>query len=566
MSYQVLARKLRPQSFTELIGQDHVATTLLNALKSGRMPHALLFTGARGVGKTSTARILAKSLRCQNAKEFVPCHECVDCQEITSGRSVDVIEVDGASNNGVENIRELRETVGYMPSRGKYKIYIIDEVHMLSTSAFNALLKTLEEPPAHVVFIFATTEPHKIPVTILSRCQRFDFRRIPTRQVATRLQEIVSAEGVKAESQALWLVARESEGSMRDSLSLLEQIITYCGNTITHKQVIEVLGLTDRTILGQMLQAIVSRDVKMVLDIVERIFYQGYDPKQFAQDLLESLRNLMIVKLSSGARTQSQSLEFLDLPDSEVEELQRLAQSLSEEDIHLIFDMTLKGVGDVVRASDPRVVLEMVLIRLTQAPRLQSLQAIIDSLSQGKPLEVRKAPAGSSGGAGTGSLAKSEPASKPQVQKPVSPTPVRTEVPVQSRELDQTTWIEFIDQVKKKKPLLGAKLEYAAFSGVDGQTILLKFSPDQEFFYSQLVKPEALNQIKELAQEYFSKAFDFKVETKGEKETVLSPKEIIDKKAAQAHEDLMKKIEAHPLIAEAKNTLNARITSIQDSP
>src|ERR1700677_2764348 len=224
------------------MGQEHVAQTLLNGLKSSRMPHALLFTGPRGVGKTSAARILAKSLRCTNAKDFVPCNECYDCVEITAGNALDVIEVDGASNNGVENIRELRETIGYMPSRGKYKIYIIDEVHMLSTSAFNALLKTLEEPPPHVIFIFATTEVQKIPATIVSRCQRFDFSGIGSRQIVDCLRAVVAAEGLKADDDALELVARRAGGSMRDAQSLLDQLLAFGGDRLTLDQIHHMLG------------------------------------------------------------------------------------------------------------------------------------------------------------------------------------------------------------------------------------------------------------------------------------------------------------------------------------
>ena len=222
MSYQVIARKWRPQSFDQLVGQDHISQTLQNALRHDRLPHALLFTGPRGTGKTSSARILAKSIRCPNAVDFVPCNTCTECMDIAQSRSVDVIEIDGASNNGVDAIRELRDTVGYMPSRGKQKVYIIDEVHMLSTSAFNALLKTLEEPPPHIVFVLATTEVHKIPLTILSRCQRFDFRSISTRQITDHLRVICEKENVSAEEEALWIIARQGNGSMRDSQSLLD--------------------------------------------------------------------------------------------------------------------------------------------------------------------------------------------------------------------------------------------------------------------------------------------------------------------------------------------------------
>ena len=256
LAYQVIARKWRPNSFNELVGQSHVSQTLLNALKSDRLPHALLFTGPRGTGKTSSARILAKALRCPNAVDFTPCNSCSDCEDIAAGRSVNVIEVDGASNNGVDAIRELRDAVGYMPSTGKYKVYIIDEVHMLSMSAFNALLKTLEEPPEHVVFVLATTEVHKIPNTVLSRCQRFDFRRIPFRAIAEHLGNICKSENISAEEQALWLLARQGEGSMRDSQSLLDQVITFSSGNITLQRVVEVLGLTDRQLLTDTLTAV----------------------------------------------------------------------------------------------------------------------------------------------------------------------------------------------------------------------------------------------------------------------------------------------------------------------
>jgi DNA polymerase III subunit gamma/tau len=311
LAYQVIARKWRPQSFHDLVGQEHISTTLLNALRNNRLPQALLFTGVRGTGKTSSARILAKSLRCPNAKDFVPCGVCSECEDIANSRSLDVIEIDGASNNGVDAIRELRETVGYMPSSGRYKVYIIDEVHMLSTSAFNALLKTLEEPPAHVVFIMATTEAQKIPNTILSRCQRFDFRRIPSRQIAAQLQKISESEGVKVEPEAVWLIARQADGSMRDSQSLLDQVITFANGDLTLAKAVEVLGLTDRTVLLEAISALVSRNTQATVDLIEKVFKAGYDPKVFAQDLLEEIRNALLVRLCVDDPTR-----VVDLPDN----------------------------------------------------------------------------------------------------------------------------------------------------------------------------------------------------------------------------------------------------------
>ena len=267
LSYQVIARKWRPQSFSEMVGQTHITQTLGNALHNNRLPHALLFTGPRGTGKTSSARILAKSLRCATAKDFIPCNQCTTCLEIAAGSSPDVRELDAASNNGVDDIRDLLSGVMHMPTSGRYKIYIVDEVHMLSTSAFNALLKTLEEPPSHVIFILATTEVHKIPQTILSRCQRFDFRRIPTRQIAEHLKLICDSEKVSYEEEALWLIARQGDGSMRDSQSLLDQVISFTNGKLTKALCTDILGLSDRGLLLDTLKALVARDTQGALTV-----------------------------------------------------------------------------------------------------------------------------------------------------------------------------------------------------------------------------------------------------------------------------------------------------------
>ncbi|MDZ4081988.1 MAG: DNA polymerase III subunit gamma/tau [Bdellovibrionales bacterium] len=370
--YQVIARKWRPQSFQDLVGQDHISTTLVNALRGDRLPQALLFTGVRGTGKTSTARILAKSLRCSNVKDYVPCGVCRDCEDIATSRAVDVVEIDGASNNGVDAIRELRDSVGYMPSSGRYKVYIIDEVHMLSTAAFNALLKTLEEPPAHVVFILATTESQKIPNTILSRCQRFDFRRIPSRQIADQLMKICSAEGVQVGPEALWSIARQADGSMRDSQSLLDQVITFSNKEITLEKVIEVLGLTDRQLVIDGTSALIRRDSGLALQLIEKVNRSGVDPKIFAQDLLEEVRNALMVRLCHDDPTR-----VVDLSDSEIQALTKLAGETTAEDLHTLFDMMLKGVSDLLRASDPRLVLEMTMLRVSSSPTMVSLRQLM---------------------------------------------------------------------------------------------------------------------------------------------------------------------------------------------
>ncbi|HRO65945.1 MAG TPA: DNA polymerase III subunit gamma/tau, partial [Pseudobdellovibrionaceae bacterium] len=336
MSYQVIARKWRPQTFADLVGQTHITQTLANALKTGRVHHALLFTGPRGTGKTSSARILAKSLRCPNAVDFIPCNTCTSCVEIAQSRSMDVQELDAASNNSVDDVRKLLDGVMSAPSSGRWKIYIIDEVHMLSTSAFNALLKTLEEPPAHVMFILATTEVHKIPETILSRCLRFDFKRISTRTVTDRLKTICDAEGIKADEDALWLIARQGDGSMRDSLSLLDQVITFTSGQITKEIVTRILGLTDRGLLFETLNQLVARDPHGMLKVLEGLGQSGLEPRLFVNELLETLRNVLVIRISGAGMTG-----ILDLPDSEMKFLAEIGSQMTEEETHFLFDMAL---------------------------------------------------------------------------------------------------------------------------------------------------------------------------------------------------------------------------------
>src|SRR4030066_1794670 len=287
MSYLVLARKWRPQVFEEVAGQRHITQTLQNAISQKRVAHAFLFAGARGVGKTSTARILAKALNCETGPHTDPCNHCNICKEITNGTSMDVIEIDGASNRGIDEIRELRENVRYNPAKSRYKIYIIDEVHMLTKEAFNALLKTLEEPPPHIIFIFATTEPQKIPATIISRCQRYDFKRVPFKEIIGSLKRILEEEKIQVSQRGLLSIAQESEGSLRDAQSLLDQVIAYAGKNIKDEDITEVLGLIDRKILNDTIEAIANRDVERCMEVIEMVYHFGYDLQHFCRELLQ---------------------------------------------------------------------------------------------------------------------------------------------------------------------------------------------------------------------------------------------------------------------------------------
>jgi len=374
MSYQPIARKWRPDSFEGIVGQLHVTRTLQNAMRLGRVHHAFLFTGARGVGKTSAARVLARALNCEQGDGVEPCGVCGMCVEIRAGTCPDVIEIDGASNNSVEDVRDLRESVRYAPQRGRRKIYIIDEVHMLSRGAFNALLKTLEEPPEHVVFIFATTEPHKIPETILSRVQRFDFKRIPLGTVVQRLAQVCEGEGVRAQPEALRLIARAGEGSMRDSQSLLDRVISFCGEDLGVEQVTDVLGLVDRSLLYNMLQGMLQGEADRCLDCIEQVDSYGYDLNEFTAELLELLRDATVLGLSpTGQR-------HLELPDEERARLSAFAKDVPPEVFVRSFQVMMEVQEQVARAARPRMVLEMAVARLLCIRPARPLDQVVERL------------------------------------------------------------------------------------------------------------------------------------------------------------------------------------------
>ncbi|MBI4125856.1 MAG: DNA polymerase III subunit gamma/tau [Deltaproteobacteria bacterium] len=404
MSYQVLARKYRPQTFADVVGQEHVTVTLTNALATKRIHHAYLFTGARGVGKTTVARLLAKALNCEKGFTKEPCGTCRSCQEITNGNSLDVQEIDGASNTSVDDVREIREHVKFLPTSGKYKVYIIDEVHMLSTSAFNALLKTLEEPPAHVVFIFATTEAQKIPATILSRCQRYDFRRISASLAAEKLAEVTKIEKVTAEPEALHLMAREASGSMRDALSLCDQAIAFSGGKVTTEKVKAMLGFLDRTLLFDVVTAVVRHDGKRALALVDEIFAQGIDLNRLSLDLLEMLRHLVILKECGD------DPKLFDLPSDELKRLVETAKQTTIEEVQQMFSLWYAGAQDIARSTFPKMLLEVLLLRLCRVEPVRPIGELMEKIekltntSMGDHV-VTKAPSGDALGRGDSRIA-----------------------------------------------------------------------------------------------------------------------------------------------------------------
>ncbi|MDP8230054.1 MAG: DNA polymerase III subunit gamma/tau, partial [Candidatus Gorgyraea atricola] len=376
MTYLPFARKHRPQEFDAVVGQEHITTTLKNAISLNRVHHAYLFTGPRGIGKTSTARIFSKALDCEKGPTPTPCNKCASCLEIIKGTSLDVIEIDGASNNGVDEIRNLRETVKFAASKGRYKIYIIDEVHMLTMPAFNALLKTLEEPPQHVKFIFATTEPHKLPATILSRCQRFDFRRISIKEIVAKLKEISKIEKLDIEEGVFLYVAKASDGSMRDAESVLDQVASFSKGKVRLKDIIESLGMIEEGLLFRCADLIIKKDTKAGIHLVAEVLNSGKDPKQFLLEILEHFRNIMIAK--SGAVSE----DIIDLSKEAIERVKKQSELLSHGDIFYIINVISNGLRMIKQLLPERIVLELCMIKLTTRDSITSIEEMLSKLPE----------------------------------------------------------------------------------------------------------------------------------------------------------------------------------------
>ena len=376
MSYVALYRKFRPSEFSEVKGQEHIVTTLQNQIKANRIGHAYLFCGTRGTGKTSIAKIFAKAVNCESPVDGSPCGECPTCRSIAAGTSMNVIEIDAASNNGVDNIREIRENVAYSPTEGKYKVYIIDEVHMLSIGAFNALLKTLEEPPEYVIFILATTEAHKIPITILSRCQRYDFKRITAETISLRLQDLMDREGVEVEEKAIRYIAKAADGSMRDALSLLDQCIAfYLGKKLTYDNVLEVLGALDTDVYSSLLRKILKKDIPAVMADVENIVMQGRELSQFVTEFIQYLRNLLFVQSADHLE------DFLEVSSENLAQLKEEAQMIDGESLMRYIRVFSELSGQIKYSTQKRVLVEVALIKLCKPQMEKNFDSILDRIS-----------------------------------------------------------------------------------------------------------------------------------------------------------------------------------------
>ncbi|MCP4714375.1 MAG: DNA polymerase III subunit gamma/tau [Deltaproteobacteria bacterium] len=487
MSYQVIARKCRPQTFEEVVGQKHVSRTLQNAIKEERVAHAFLFSGERGVGKTSVARIMAKALNCSGGPTEHPCGTCSSCVEITEGRSLDVLEIDGASNTGVDDIRSLRENVKYRPSRDRYKIYIIDEVHMLSTSAFNALLKTLEEPPAHVIFMFATTEPQKIPDTILSRCLRFDFKRIAAKEITGQLEQIAERENISLTRRSLALIAREADGSMRDAQTLFERAIAYCGAEIGERDLEELLGYIDRQVLQGILDSVVDGNAQNCMQGLADFYDVGGDLRQFYYSFLELLRDVMLIKLVGDVAG------LLDMTQEDAAQLQESARRASQEDLQRCFRIWFGAENEVVRSSAPKIALEINLLEMICSKSAVPIDDVLQRL-EGVSQQLAGMPAGAA--------------------RPAAAAPVRTQPQPQCNSEAQGEAVPaaaaggegdaFVAFIRSKHPLTAAKLAQGTVRlGGDG-TVTIGF-PEGSFFIEQLQEKENDQRLRDLGREFFQK-------------------------------------------------------------
>jgi DNA polymerase-3 subunit gamma/tau len=386
MSYLVFARKWRPRTFDDVVGQEHITDTLKKAIEKDRVAHAFIFSGTRGVGKTTTARILARALNCENGPTPTPCGECTSCKDILGGSSFDVLEIDGASNNSVNDIRELRENVGYSSMGGKYRIFVIDEVHMLSNAAFNALLKTLEEPPKNVIFIFATTEPQKIPATIHSRCQRYDFRRISAEHILERLVHICDKEGIAYERGGLMLVARKADGSMRDGLSLLDQVYSFCQDNLSESKVRSVLGLVGMEVYNRVMDAIEAKNGAAVLSVVQEVLYQGFDLQEFLSGMQEHLRNLLFARIPDALAGRGN-----DLDPQAAAQFAASSSRFAEGDLLRMTEITRKTEHELKWSAFPRFAVETMLLKLVYLDRTVSIEQMIKLYGGGAELPVEVA-------------------------------------------------------------------------------------------------------------------------------------------------------------------------------
>jgi DNA polymerase-3 subunit gamma/tau len=584
MSYLVLARKYRPRQFSELVGQSHVATTLLNAFKQNKLGQAYLLTGTRGVGKTSVARIFAKALRCESPdaqpggkNPGISCEVCQSCVEINNGSSMDVLEVDAASNNGVDNIREIREQVKFMPSRGRMKVYIVDEVHMLSNAAFNALLKTLEEPPPHVTFILATTEVQKIPPTILSRCQRFDFRRVPMALIVDHLSRLAQLEGIKVDPAAMLLVARKADGSVRDALSALDQCLALAGKNLTVEGVSESLGIVSTDFLLKVLSHSLKRELVAAAELIRDAFLAGVEMKQIALGLAETLRNALFVKLRA-------SDSITEITGDEKAAYEAMVATISPEAIQAGYRSITLSLEEILRSPLPRASLEMALARLGGIGHLRSLEELMQKLESGvsvstvvaapqnaappAPMPVPQAslPSGGKISIPVYHIPNADPVTQPS-QKKNNPEPVVQGTGAGS---GNEAFDSYVRSVLNQKASLGAILEHALPITASplwntAEDIRIGFRKTHAFYALQAKHKINFDQLEKMLQAQLGRKVRLSIEDVTGAASASAPAvSIVEKEkinTAQVEGDKKKKFMEHEIVRDTKEIFGAELSS-----
>ncbi|MBX3189356.1 MAG: DNA polymerase III subunit gamma/tau [Labilithrix sp.] len=610
MSYLVLARKYRPQSFDDLIGQEHVTKTLANAIAQDRVAHAFLFTGVRGVGKTTSARILAKCLSClgeggkATGPTATPCQTCAACTEIAAGVDMDVQEIDAASYNGVDEVRRLQEGLAFRPARDRFKIYIVDEVHMLSNAAWNAFLKTLEEPPPHVKFIFATTEVHKVPVTILSRCQRYDFKLVSAKQIGARLDDVLGREKIAAEPGAVSILAREAAGSMRDAMSLLDQVIAYGSEKITAEDVARVLGVADREVMGKLTGAVLAGDAATTLEVLDAVSRQGFDLVHLCRDLLRHVRNIVVAKVCPEA----QARELLDIADEEIADVLALAQKVETDDLTRLFSGLSKGYDEIVKSGQVRAALEITLVRLARRPPLLPIDELLVRLGELEKRLASGAPPPTRGGGGTGAgtgggpsrgrdpagtfaspapsstaprvapISRAQPA--PQISGALAldaaPAPTPAPIPDEPAPAEVTplppsaiieappieTWRRILARIQPLSPSIWATLELAVPTVVTRDRIVLGFEAGS-FEDGRAEESDANALVTKEARAFFGAdtVVKFDVAAPGSKGGSVASLDAAKRKAARA--EARASVEKHPLVQKAIAIFDAELREIR---
>ncbi|MBE8221803.1 MAG: DNA polymerase III subunit gamma/tau [Bdellovibrionales bacterium] len=550
MSYEVIARKWRPLNFDQLLGQEHISQTLKNAINNKRLSHAFLFTGPRGTGKTSASRILAKTLRCEKNSDLLKsesCNKCDECLKISSANSLDVLEIDGASNNGVDAIRELRETIKYMPSSGKYKLYIIDEVHMLSNSAFNALLKTLEEPPDYVIFILATTEVQKIPDTILSRCQRFDFRRISITIISKHLENICKQENITPDKQSLFLIAKHGEGSMRDSQSLLDQVITFSGKKLSLEKSIQVLGLTPRELLNLSLEVFLSSDEDKSKNLIKKLSQSSIDPKIFLGELIEEIRHLLLIKTCPNNLE-----ELIPLSSNDRQHLSQIAQKFSHKQIYFLFREALNAYEDCSKMPDPFMILEFFILKLSY--QLHNLENILLENKTEKTINI---PSPEVNTFDTNNI-KSPAVNTADTNNIPSPTSSQDSQPDFAY-----YWSSLVKKIANINPPLSSKLSNTFLKTVENKIIKIGVPKSHEFLLEEFADKNFIQKLKNYIKTFWNRDYGIEFFLSDATEHQKSPSGQIKQQDKKEAEELKNKVDQNDLVQQIKKELGINVKSIK---